>query len=470
MSAPLWAWEPLVAAAAGRSDGPPPSSVTGFSIDTRSLAPGEMFVALRDRRDGHDFVSAAFAAGAAAALVSQSYTRKPGDGALLRVDDPLKGLERIAIAARARLAPDARVVAVTGSAGKTGSKEMLRACLSVFGPTHAPDKSFNNHWGVPLTLARMPAATRFAVIEMGMNHAGEIAPLSRMARPHIAVITNVLPVHIGNFEDGETGVAQAKAEVFDGLEPGGIAVLPADNPHFPLLERKATARGARVIPFGTGPGAAVRASAIDAGPAGTSMTVDVLGRVVRVTLGAPGLHLAMNALAIAAVIALLGLNVDDGLAPLAAVSAPPGRGQRTELALAGGRFLLIDESYNANPASVAAALAAMATVPRDRFARRIAVLGDMLELGPAACDLHAGLKEPVDAAKVDLVFACGPHMKRLYDSLAPSRQGGYAASSAGLVDVVSAAVRPGDVVMVKGSLGTRMAPIVDALKAAAART
>lgn len=470
MSGPLWTWEPLVAAAAGRSDGSPPGPVTGFSIDTRTIAPGEVFVALKDQRDGHDFVSNAFAAGAAAALVSESYARKPGDGTLLRVDEPLKGLERIGIAARARLSPEARVVAVTGSAGKTGTKEMLRACLSVFGPTHAPDKSFNNHWGVPLTLARMPATTRFAVIEMGMNHAGEITPLSRMARPHIAVITNVLPVHIGNFEDGEIGVANAKSEVFDGLEPGGIAVLPADNPHFPLLQRKAEARGARIVSFGTGPGAAVRATAVDAGPAGTAMTVDVLGTAARLSLGAPGLHLAMNALAVAAVISLLGLPLDEGLAPLAAVSAPPGRGQRTELGLAGGRFLLIDESYNANPASVAAALAAMATVPRERFARRIAVLGDMLELGPAASDLHAGLKEAVDAAKVDLVFACGPHMKRLHDSLAPSLRGGWAASSAELVDVVSAAVRAGDVVMVKGSLGTRMAPIVDALKAAAART
>ena len=460
----LWRWDDLVATAAGTADGPDAAPVTGFSIDTRTLAGGDVFVALAAERDGHAFVPAAFVRGAAAALVRRDYVRTPGDGALIRVDDPLLALECIGRAARARLSSDARVVAVTGSAGKTGTKEMLRACLSRAGRVHAAEKSYNNHWGVPLTLARMPAATRFAVLEIGMNHTGEITPLSQMARPHVAVITNVLPVHLGQFAS-EAEIAQAKAEIFAGLQRGGTAVLNRDNPHFALLEARAGAHGARVHSFGTAAGSAIRALSMDAGPAGTLVTLGFGCRTLRYTVGAPGAHLAVNSLAVAAVLDTLGLPLDSCLAALSEIAAPRGRGARTTFPVPGGSLLLIDESYNANPASMRAALAAMATVPRHAFPRRIAVLGDMLELGPHVAEFHRGLKAAVDAAGVDLVFACGPNMRLLFDDLAQSQRAQWSEGSVGLAAGLARALRPGDVVMIKGSLGTRMAPLVEAVTA-----
>jgi UDP-N-acetylmuramoyl-tripeptide--D-alanyl-D-alanine ligase len=255
----LWTWDDLLAAAGARAQGTASEPVMGFSIDTRTIVPGDVFVALKDVRDGHDFVTQAFAKGATAALVSKAYVRKADDGALLRVDDPLRALEGIGHAARKRLAPSSKVIALTGSAGKTGTKEMLRACLTPYGATHAPEKSYNNHWGVPLTLARMPAETEFGVFEIGMNHAGEIAPLSKLVAPHIAIVTNVLPVHIGNFPDGEIGVANAKAEIFSGCSAGGTAVLPRDNVHYDRLEAAARAKGLEIVSFGIDARATVRA-------------------------------------------------------------------------------------------------------------------------------------------------------------------------------------------------------------------
>jgi UDP-N-acetylmuramoyl-tripeptide--D-alanyl-D-alanine ligase len=460
----LWRWQDLVAAAAGAADGAPSGPVTGLSIDTRTLEPGNVFVALKAGRDGHAFVPAAFERGAAAAIVARDYARAPADGALIRVDDPLRALERIAGAARARLAPEARVIAVTGSAGKTGTKEMLHACLAGAGSVHAAEKSYNNHWGVPLTLARMPAATRFAVIEIGMNHAGEIAPLSRLARPHVAVVTNVLPVHLGQFAS-EEGIAEAKAEIFAGLEPGATAILNRDNPHFAQLEARAVSHGARVRSFGTTAGSSIQAVSLDAAPDATAVAIGVSGRTLRYTVGAPGVHIAMNSLAVVAVLDVLGLPLDACLAPLAHISVPRGRGARTAFAVPGGSILLIDESYNANPASMRAALAAMATVPRQAYPRRIAVLGDMLELGPRGAEFHRGLKDAVDAAGADLVFACGPNMRLLFDDLAETGRGQWARNSVDLAAGLLAALRPGDVVMIKGSLGTRMAPLVEAVAA-----
>jgi UDP-N-acetylmuramoyl-tripeptide--D-alanyl-D-alanine ligase len=260
MTRPLWTLAEIVAATGGRldsaradakwaSEARPESAITGISIDTRTLEPGDLFVPLTDARDGHAFVTQAFAKGAITALVREGYDRSPGDGVLIRVDDPLRALERIGIAARARLSDTAWVIAVTGSAGKTGTKEMLRACLKVCASSpdkvHAPEKSFNNHWGVPLTLARMPADTEFAVFEIGMNHAGEIRPLTKMVHPHIAIVTNVLPVHVGNFPDGEIGVANAKAEIFEGLETGGTAIILRDSPHYQRLREAATSNWLR---------------------------------------------------------------------------------------------------------------------------------------------------------------------------------------------------------------------------------
>ena len=469
---PLWDAASLVRASGGVADGELAAAITGFSIDTRTLAPGDAFVALQDQRDGHDFVSAAFERGARAALVSTQYARRPSDGLLVRVPDPLEGLRHIAIAARARLGPQARVIAVTGSAGKTGTTAMLRACFARLGATHAPEKSFNNHWGVPLTLARMPAATQFAVLEIGMNHAGEISPLTRLVRPHIALVTNVLPVHIANFTDGEIGVAHAKAEIFDGLEPGGVAVLPKDSLHIAILEVAAIRQRARIITFGMSRAADVHPAVIDLGVDSSEVTLES-GESWRV--GTPGQHIAVNSLAVAAVLRLLGESADppfritDALTALAGVHPGAGRGARGHYAVArpdgsSADIVLIDESYNANPASMVAALGVLGAASPTRGGRRIAVLGDMRELGDLGPQLHAALSDPIKANAIDLVFACGPLMRGLFDVLPTEKRGAWRETSAGLVASMIAALRAGDIVMVKGSLGTDMAPLIAAIK------
>jgi len=464
MTAELWTFADLVRACGGTAQGELSAAISGVSIDTRTLEPGEVFVALKDQRDGHEFVTKAFEAGAGAALVAEGYQRKPGDGALVRVADPLRGLEMIGRAARARLSPAACVIAVTGSVGKTGTKEMLKACLERVGATHAAEKSFNNQWGVPLSLAGMPAATRYGVFEIGMNHAGEITPLAKMVRPHIAVVTTVEPVHLAFFPTVEA-IAEAKAEIFSGLEPGGTAVINRDNAYCRRLAERAREQGARVLFFGRHEGADIRCLKLDLGPEGSEIAVRARGRDVAYRLGAPGAHIAQNSLAVVAALAASGADLDTALAALSAITAPRGRGARTLLPADGGSVLLIDESYNANPASMSAALATMAAVPRERFPRRIAVLGDMLELGSEGVRLHEELKVAVDAAGADLVFATGANMAHLYGALPAGRRGAWAETSDAIAAPLLAAVRAGDVVMVKGSLGSRMAPLVEAVKA-----
>jgi UDP-N-acetylmuramoyl-tripeptide--D-alanyl-D-alanine ligase len=462
MSEPLWQLDELVAAAQGRADGVAARQITGFSIDTRSLAPGDVFVALNDARDGHAFVPAALQAGAAAALVATSYSGQHPGSALIRVPDPLRGLEAIGRAARAR--SNAKIAAVTGSAGKTGTKEMLRLCLTLAGATHAAEKSYNNHWGVPLTLARLPKDAEYAVFEIGMNHAGEITPLTQMVRPHVAVITAIEPVHLAYFKSIEE-IAEAKAEILQGLVPGGTAVLPRDNPHFPLLRERAMTIGARVLTFGYHDESDFRCVQADLGAKGSSVIAGQGSQRFPYRLGAPGEHFVRNSLAVLAALRALGVDIMRALPPLASLSAATGRGARSVLGAPDAQILLVDESYNANPASMRAALEAMATTPREEFPRRVAVLGDMLELGDASADLHRGLKTTIDAAGVDLVFACGPMMKLLMDDLASARQGAWAASSSELEHHLIDALKPGDVVMIKGSLGSRMAPLVDAMRA-----
>ena len=464
MTDALWSFDDLVAAAGGSADGAATKLIGGFSLDSRGISLGEVFVALKDQRDGHEFVASAFANGAAAALVSRDYARKSGDGALIRVGDTLRGLENIGRAARARLAPDARVIAVTGSAGKTGTKEMLRACLARLGPTHAADKSFNNHWGVPLTLVRMPAATRYGVFEIGMNHAGEITPLSQMVQPHVAIITTVEAVHLEQFAS-VAEIAEAKAEILAGVVPGGVAVLNRDNVHYDLLARRAGERGVRVVSFGLHAEADVRCVDVTLGADGSKVTARLAGRDVIYDVAVPGAHIVQNSLAVLAAIHEAGADAGKAIAALADMQAPAGRGTRTQLSVPGGPILLIDESYNANPASMRAALSVLGTVPRAQYSRRIAVLGDMLELGGEAAALHAGLKEAVDAAGADLVFACGPHMLHLFAALPDGRQGAWAAQSSGIADALLDTVAAGDAVMIKGSNGSRMAPLVAAMKA-----
>lgn len=481
MSAPLWTIEELIAATGGVLDRHTrcavdirlPDAITGISIDTRSLQPGELFVALKDQRDGHEFVPSAFERQAGAALVAASYERQPGDGVLIRVADVLAALEAIGRAARGRLGVEARVIAVTGSAGKTSTKEMLRACLERAAPgrVHASTKSFNNHWGVPLTLARMPRETQYAVLEIGMNHAGEITPLGQMARPQVAIITTVEAVHLEHFSSVEE-IADAKAEIFAGMEceggggTFGTAILNRDNPHYERLGNAATLHGCKVVTFGEHSQADVRLVGVDHGhvKGGTIVIATVRGEHLDYHLGAIGHHFALNSLAVVAALEAAGAPLWPAISALADTHAPTGRGDRTVLACDGGALLLIDESYNANPASMRAALTAMATAPRERWGRRIAVLGDMLELGPKAGGLHRGLKEAIDAAGVDLVFAAGPLMKQLYETLPAAKQGKWAEKSEMLREPLLGEVRAGDAVMIKGSNGSRMGLLVQALK------
>jgi UDP-N-acetylmuramoyl-tripeptide--D-alanyl-D-alanine ligase len=458
--------EALVAATGGQLDGEAQCAVNGVSIDTRSLRPGDLFVALKAERDGHEFVAKALQAGAAAALVRSDFLRS-GPGALVRVDDPLRALERLGVAARARTA--ARVLAVTGSVGKTGTKEALRLCLSRLGVTHASEKSYNNHWGVPLTLARMPAGVRYGVFEIGMNHAGEITPLSRMVRPEIAIITTVGPVHIEFFRD-EEAIADAKAEIFAGLQKDGTAILNRDNRHFDRLAAHAKAAGAgRILAFGRAAEAQSRPLEIVAEPSGSRVHARIDGAEVTYRIGAPGEHHVLNSLAVLSAVKLLGGDLGLAAEALAEASAAEGRGARLELKAGAGRVLLIDESYNANPVSVRAALAALAATPRADYARRVVILGDMRELGARSAELHEDLVNPVIASGADRVLACGPYMTGLYERLPARLRGGYAASAEELRESVIKAVQPGDVVMIKGSLGSRMGPLVAALKEHLAR-
>ncbi len=467
MDPALWTASDLIAATNATLDGRIDDAITGFSIDTRSIATGDVFVALKDVRDGHEFVPVAFAGGAVAAVVSKGYTRQAGDGALLRVDDPMRALERVGVAARARLSPKAQVIAVTGSVGKTGTKEMLNRCFARVGRTYAAVKSYNNQWGVPLTLARTAADVDYAIYEIGMNHAGEVARLSAFVRPHLAIITTVEPVHLGNFASIE-GIADAKAEIFSGLLPGGVAIINRDNPHFERLQAAGRIARAQIVSFGTCQQADVRLVSADLGSDDSMITVAVGGRTVSYRLGVPGGHIVQNSLAVVAALHAVDADLEAALPALAAATAPEGRGARLTIRLIdGGEMLLIDESYNANPASMQAALALLGSIPRRKFPRRIAVMGDMLELGPTAALLHEGLKDAVDLAGVDLVFACGANMRHLFDRIAAHRQGGWARTSTGLNQTLASMVRSGDVVMVKGSLGSRMAPLIDILKAKA---
>lgn len=487
MAHDLWSFDDLLAVVPFASeDGRPSRPISGFSIDTRTLKAGDIFVALKDQRDGHDFVTSAFKAGAAAAIVSDAYKRQPGDGALIRCRveelrnglpnyhedlpdcDPLLALRMIGEAARARLSPSARLIAVTGSVGKTGTKEMLRAALACLGKVHASDKSHNNHWGVPLTLANMPAETEFAVFEIGMNHAGEITPLSKMVRPHVAVITTVEAVHLENFASVEA-IADAKAEIFHGLVSGGAAILKRDNPHFDRLRVRAQAEAARVISFGLDGRADVAAVTLSLGSEGSDIAARLDGRNIPFHIAMPGRHVAENALAVLAALYAIGADAASALQALASLPPPQGRGARSLLEAPDGEFLLIDESYNANPASMRAALATLAAVPRQRFPRRIAVLGDMLELGPAAAEMHRGLRDAVIAAGVDKLFACGPHMKGLYEAAPDAIKACYAEAAGGLITALTGSVAGGDVVMIKGSNGMRLGPLVTTLQSTFAR-
>jgi len=430
-----------------------PFAASGVSIDTRTLRPGDLFVALQGDTDGHAFVADALARGAAGAMVHRMDPRNwprhsagsPDDAPLLVVDDTLAGLQALGRAGRVRF--NGRMLAVTGSVGKTTTKEMLRAALSAFGPTHAAEASYNNHWGVPLTLAGLPADAAFCVAEIGMNHAGEVAPLARLAAPHVAIVTAVASAHIGHLGSIEA-IADEKASILQGLEPGGIAVLPGDSP---FIARMAEAAPGRIITFGQTARADARLLRV------TPVQASVFGQEVEFSLEAPGEHMALNAVAALAACAALGLDVAIAAAALAQFQPIAGRGMQRRIR--GGDVLLLDESYNASAASVRAALGVLAALP----GRRVAVLGDMLELGAFGPAEHAGLATDVSAS-ADLLYACGPLMRHLYDGVPDRQRGAHVGDSTALAPLVAAAVRHGDAVLVKGSLGSRMRVVVTALE------
>ncbi|MFC0283936.1 UDP-N-acetylmuramoylalanyl-D-glutamyl-2,6-diaminopimelate--D-alanyl-D-alanine ligase [Camelimonas abortus] len=467
-SSPLWTGEELLQAMGARPVGRLPEAIGGVSIDTRTLQPGDVFFAIAGlARDGHEFVPQALAAGAAAAVVDEAHAAALAPlvkerGALFVTPDVLRALEAAGRASRARMR--GRVLAVTGSVGKTSTKEALRLALSGQGRVHASVASYNNHWGVPLTVARMPRETDYGVFEIGMSAPGEIRALVAMVRPHVAVVTAVEPVHLAYFPSVEA-IADAKAEIFEGLEPGGVAVINADGPHAARLRQRAQAAGvAQIVTFGESEGADVRLKRLVEQPELSVIDADVMGAPAAWRLGAPGRHLAMNSLAVIAAVRAAGADVALAALALAGVQAPEGRGARTRLQAPGGSFLLVDESYNANPASMRAAIRTLGATPPGPRGRRIAVLGDMLELGPQAPELHAALAAELEDAGVDLVFVAGAMMRHLWDALPQGLRARYGESPAGLEPHVKAAIRDGDVVMVKGSNGSRISRVVAALK------
>ena len=450
----LWTSDDLRAATGGRTSAE--FAATGVAIDTRGLVPGDLFIALHgERRDGHDFVAEALARGAAGAMVDRVPDGFPTDAPLLLVPDTLAALAALGAYARARTR--ARVIAVTGSVGKTTTKEMLRIMLAAQARVHAAEASFNNQIGVPLTLARLPLDAEAAVIEIGMNHPGEIAPLARLARPHVAVITAIAPAHIGQMGSLEA-IADEKAAILSGVVPNGAAVLPGDSPLLPRLAA-GLPMGLRVLRFGTAKEAEARLVSCIEDPAGSQVVATIGGLEFSFRLAAPGRHMAMNALAALAAVAAAGFDPAAAAASLAGFAALAGRGAARRIALPGGEMLLFDESYNASPASVRAALAVLGLQPAPR---RIAVLGDMRELGAFGEAAHAGLAEDVLAA-ADLVFTCGELMRHLYDALPAGRRGAHAPDAAALAPLVAAAIAPGDAVLVKGSYASAMRTVVTAL-------
>lgn len=460
MTHSLWTLDEVVAATSGVSSESAWEAI-GISIDSRTLNPGDLFIAIEGpNHDGHDHIVAAFKAGAAAALVHKPIPG-PALGPLVTVRDTTQALTDLALAARART--KANIVAVTGSVGKTGTKEMLRLVLGNQGLTHATQGNLNNHLGAPLSLARMPRDAVFGVFELGMNHPGELTPLTRLVRPHVAIITAIEQAHAAHFAN-TAAIADAKAEIFVGLEPRGAVILPRDTPHFHQLQQLAMAEGIQhIYSFGTHIDADARL--LDAQILTQETTVMALlgERSLAYHIGAIGRHWAINSLAVMLAVEALGANLGQAAASLAEMSAPKGRGLRQLVAIDNGRIEIIDESYNASPASMRAAIAALAAIRPGGKGRRIAVLGDMLELGDDAVQLHASIATEIEKWGIDLVFTAGPMMAHLYDALPASRQGAHAPDSTAIAPPLKAALRNGDVVMIKGSAGSKMGRVIDEL-------
>lgn len=457
----IWSAQDAQRAIGGRLINGEAWTAKGVSIDTRTLEPGDLFVALKDARDGHDFLAQAFVSGAAAALISDP-AKAEGLGPCVVAADVLDGLRRLGEAARDRSA--AKRVAITGSVGKTSTKEALAVCLAASGPTHRSVKSYNNHWGVPLTMSRMPRESAFAVFEIGMNHRGEILPLTQLVKPHAALVTTIAPSHVENLGSLEA-IADEKGDVYAGLEPGGAALIPNEAAHAARLIAAAERAGANIIRFGREQGCEARLLKFEMDETGSTAEAEILGRVIRYRVGVEGAHWALNALAALAAADVVGADVEAAAHALEHLRAFDGRGTAQQINAGFGSFLLVDDSYNANPASMAAAFATLAARKPGPGGRRIAALGDMLELGPDERAYHAGLAKPLEEAGVDLVFAAGPRMAALMEALPPSRRGGYAENADALIPIISGALAAGDVVLVKGSNSSRMSRVVSALAA-----
>ncbi len=467
MTQPLWTYDAFLKATKGRPLGARPETVDGISIDSRTVVPGDAFFAIKgDAHDGHDFASMAIARGAATAVVADSRLAGLGrtKGCLTIVDDVLDALSDLGVAARKR--SSAGIVAVTGSVGKTGTKEMLAVALGADAPVHYSPASFNNHWGVPLTLSRLPPSARYGVFEIGMNHAGEIEPLVKMVRPQVAIITTIEPVHLEYFKDVKA-IARAKAEIFAGIEKGGAAILNRDNPQYALLVKLAKEAGVeRIVSFGEHAKADLRLDTVKLKDECSCISATILGEQVSYKLGAPGRHVVQNSLAVLGAVSLLGADLAKAVLALAQFKPQRGRGERHRLVFqGGGSFTLIDESYNANPASMRAAIALLGQTAPAKQGHRIAVLGDMRELGKNAETMHAELAEALSGASVHAVFAAGPLMHALWDALPAFQRGGYAENAAELEPMLLKTLAPGDVVMVKGSNASRMGPLVESIKA-----
>lgn len=457
----LWTARDAAAATGGQSFGD--WQATGLSIDSRTLAPGDLFIALQAARDGHDFVADALAQGAAAAMVAR-VPEGVDPARLLVVGDVMEGLRALGAAGRAR--SRASIIAVTGSVGKTTVKDMLRTALSPQGKTHAAEASFNNHWGVPITLARMPADTDFAVIEIGMNKPGEIAPLARLARPDLAIVTTVAPAHLEAFGVIE-GIAHEKAAIYEGLAPGGIALAHADIDTAQILFDKAKAQGARLVRFGMADASEAQLSEVQIADAATVIRAKIMGTERLFKIAAPGRHYAMNALIALSAAELVGADATQAAIALAGWTPYQGRGTRERLTLGGREDLtieMIDDAFNANPASVAAALEMLGAAEPVGRGRRIAVLGDMLELGPTGPALHAAIADHPAMARIALVHTVGPLMAHLHAALPGAIRGQHAETADDMAAALPQSLKAGDVVLLKGSKGIKVARVVDVLR------
>ena len=459
---PLWTVAEIVAATGGRAEALIDGPIAAISIDSRDIGFKALFVAIKgDTHDGHDFVDAALKAGAAAALVSEAWHAANGGENLIVVLDTLKALEDLARAARAR--SRAEIIAVTGSAGKTTTKEAIRTVLAAAGETHASIKSFNNHWGVPLMLARLPRDAQFGVFEIGMNHPGEITPLAKLVRPHIAVITTVAAAHL-QFFNSVADIAAAKAEIFLGLEPGGTALLNADHDYLHILFNHARRAGVgRIVTYGFDESADWRITEVEALPTRMIAKVEHEGQVHALSIPVPGRHMVANAVAALAVAHISGEGSGTAIGALAHFGAPEGRGETTRLGLPTRPLLLVDESYNANLASMAAALEVYAGV-RPPGGRKVLVLGDMLELGAQSPQLHASLKDAVLSAGATRIFLIGPAIAPLAEALGDPEKVTHALTIEETTETILSGLAHGDSVMVKGSKGVRLAGLVQAIR------